>query len=1745
MVPALERASNPTNTLQRATNPTASDGTREPDTCRICRGEGDPSESLFHPCKCSGSIKYVHQDCLMEWLSHSQKKHCELCKTAFRFTKLYSPNMPQSLPFHVLIRHVVIHAAKNMATWIRFCLVFIVWLGLLPYTIRQVWRFLFWFSDGAWPSIHNAGSSNTTEAIEMAHEVGLATLLDNGTTSALPFRENPISPASSGTIVDRLLGLLMPVSHALNISGSDDIATSLFKSIYYGLRFQSTLTLEQLANTRSPSNYQTDVTSTPRNPSLLSDISFLQNLTKSSSLNQLIINIAEGHIITMLVLICFILIFLIREWVVQQQPGIDMGAAFNAEFAAPERPRNIPQQPPALLADTEVEEGHLIEPIPHPASPTTTGNQDLELSNEIIDNEIGDTRRPAAAKYDMKLESRISEQQLMAEYFLEIWRNADGNFDEVMSTIRADGRIEELRFWVDAMKNLENPTKTERHNQQFPTSDLILPLGDRTFSQILSHDSTGNRKLHTAEASNSSTSTSSTGSWADALGSQSLGEEIKFLHKDLNRDIKITEIPKEIANYKGKSRAQDYQETSRTQRRFLGLGRSESSETSNHETVSRPPIPRKPNSQAEKGSRPRSISDSPQLKGPSPLSTNNWSFPKVQSELDGDIIYALALKASNKTSGDTDKVVCFEENFGFSDFKNRISGVPSASKESNGQNIENLEQEIFQSEKRANLQISDSVESFKEVDSDTDLKEQNSDNEDFSSNPSLSNNSAAEAIVETIPQPEIPSPETRNPVVVRPAPPTLLGKIADFFWGGVGEERHLEDLAVNDGQAIHDFVARARFIPAAGQDALLDENALENQAAQVAADPGIDPNDFNDADAIEDAEDFEGIMELVGMRGPIFSLVQNALFSSFLLGLTIAIGVWAPYNMGRITLLLLANPGSTLKLPLRILFGCAAFMQDMALSIIGFSSLLLIRVVTLLCRLSSSYFSLDSSRIASHSVILTSTATNISSAAFQRIKEDAISNIIHITDSDMSVFSAACHQSLITIQNIFIDSSKFMGLSAVYIFTGNYNLTWANAVTVCKVLLHTGIENIKLLPSLLANPDLWMIGPYGERQTTPIDLELSVWNGTDRFFAILVGYTMLCTLGALYVRRGSPFSTGQVGRELEAAIVDLLNQAGGVLKVILIISIEMLAFPLYCGLLLDVALLPLFENTTILSRIVFTVKSPLTSIFVHWFVGTCYMFHFALFVSMCRKIMRKGVLYFIRDPDDPTFHPVRDVLERNVTTQLQKILFSAIVYGGLVIICLGGVVWGISFTFKDVLPLHWSSNEPVLEFPIDLLFYNFLMPLAVRFFKPSHGLRTLYDWWFRRCARMLRLTWFMFDERRKDEEGHLVRRTWKDFFCGSKGDALSMVHTDDQENIFEKNPQWNAYYRRDGRYVRAPASDQVRIPRGTSIFLEVDEMNNRLDGKPDENDGIHGRDSILSKQVYIPPWFRLRIFVFIISIWFFAAVTGVGVTIVPLVFGRIVFAKMIPMYVRENDIYAFSVGIYILGSALYCVLHLKNTIVSIRNALVGGTDPLEKAIRCVSFISSRLLRITWTYTAFLLVLPTLFTFLVEFYFIIPLHTYFAMGERHVVHFVQSWTLGLLYVKLTTRLILWYENSRPAQSLRAITRNGYLNPDARLATRSFILPCAIILSVALFSPFILAQLTIKALLQQNPEKHMLVYRYSYPICLCLCCIAVVAWVLMSWAKNWRLKIRDEVYLIGEQLHNFGDRKVASNLRPIET
>ncbi|XP_075334399.1 E3 ubiquitin-protein ligase MARCHF8 isoform X1 [Odontesthes bonariensis] len=53
------------------------------DFCRICHCEGDDESPLITPCHCTGSLRFVHQSCLQQWIKSSDTRCCELCKYEF------------------------------------------------------------------------------------------------------------------------------------------------------------------------------------------------------------------------------------------------------------------------------------------------------------------------------------------------------------------------------------------------------------------------------------------------------------------------------------------------------------------------------------------------------------------------------------------------------------------------------------------------------------------------------------------------------------------------------------------------------------------------------------------------------------------------------------------------------------------------------------------------------------------------------------------------------------------------------------------------------------------------------------------------------------------------------------------------------------------------------------------------------------------------------------------------------------------------------------------------------------------------------------------------------------------------------------------------------------------------------------------------------------------------------------------------------------------------------------------------------------------------------------------------------------------------------------------------------------------------------------------------------------------------------------------------------------------------------
>ncbi|XP_062964575.1 E3 ubiquitin-protein ligase MARCHF1 isoform X1 [Cynocephalus volans] len=62
---------------------TCEDGSDNLEVCRICHCEGDEESPLITPCRCTGTLRFVHQSCLHQWIKSSDTRCCELCKYDF------------------------------------------------------------------------------------------------------------------------------------------------------------------------------------------------------------------------------------------------------------------------------------------------------------------------------------------------------------------------------------------------------------------------------------------------------------------------------------------------------------------------------------------------------------------------------------------------------------------------------------------------------------------------------------------------------------------------------------------------------------------------------------------------------------------------------------------------------------------------------------------------------------------------------------------------------------------------------------------------------------------------------------------------------------------------------------------------------------------------------------------------------------------------------------------------------------------------------------------------------------------------------------------------------------------------------------------------------------------------------------------------------------------------------------------------------------------------------------------------------------------------------------------------------------------------------------------------------------------------------------------------------------------------------------------------------------------------------
>lgn len=410
----------------------------------------------------------------------------------------------------------------------------------------------------------------------------------------------------------------------------------------------------------------------------------------------------------------------------------------------------------------------------------------------------------------------------------------------------------------------------------------------------------------------------------------------------------------------------------------------------------------------------------------------------------------------------------------------------------------------------------------------------------------------------------------------------------------------------------------------------------------------------------------------------------------------------------------------------------------------------------------------------------------------------------------------------------------------------------------------------------------------------------------ERTTFLVVGYASIFFIICKFMNSMASGGKPLVGASRK--VYKVLFEVTTTAKVFLIFAIEMFFFPVYCGWLLDICIAPLFLDSFKSSEgqmlnILFTSSQPVLQthyirLFIFWALGTLYMLFFALFVGMVRsKILRPGVLFFIRSPDDPNTRLIHDALVKPLSLQMSRIFLSAKVYTCFIILGIGGITWGIrlflAYIYKVdniMLPLKYTSANTILVAAVDAA--------DIYFSKRTYTKFCLQYWKrvFDVSAHKLRLSHFILGRPVAQERGYVA---YRNLFVKIKGTAqpdYSRPVTYRDAQIIFKEQNVDALFVPDGSYVRAPDNDTISrkfikkmfvpVTKDDKLLREIEVNNPEEEFNSDSSDEEVVNDNTHT-IVYRPPYFKLRCFGLVFFVWLFSAFLIISVIFSSLIIGKL------------------------------------------------------------------------------------------------------------------------------------------------------------------------------------------------------------------------------------------------------------------
>uniref|UniRef100_A0A8C8ZG41 RING-type E3 ubiquitin transferase n=1 Tax=Prolemur simus TaxID=1328070 RepID=A0A8C8ZG41_PROSS len=457
-----------------------------------------------------------------------------------------------------------------------------------------------------------------------------------------------------------------------------------------------------------------------------------------------------------------------------------------------------------------------------------------------------------------------------------------------------------------------------------------------------------------------------------------------------------------------------------------------------------------------------------------------------------------------------------------------------------------------------------------------------------------------------------------------------------------------------------------------------------------------------------------------------------------------------------------------------------------------------------------------------------------------------------------------------------------------------------------------------------------------------------------------------------------------------------------VVKVSLLVVVEIGVFPLICGWWLDICSLEMFD-ATLKDRELSFQSAPGTTMFLHWLVGMVYVFYFASFILLLREVLRPGVLWFLRNLNDPDFNPVQEMIHLPIYRHLRRFILSVIVFGSIVLLMLWLPIRIIKSLLPHFLPYNVMlySDAPVSELSLELLLLQVVLPALL---EQGHTRQ-----WLKGLVRAWTVT-----------AGYLL-------------DLHSYLLGDQEENENSANQQVN-----NNQHAR---------------------NNNAI---PVVGEGLHAAHQAILQQggpVGFQPYrrplnFPLRIFLLIVFMCITLLIASLICLTLPVFAGRWLMSFWTGT-AKIHELYTAACGLYV------CWLSIRAVTVLVAWMPQGRRVIFQKVKEWSLMIMKTLI------VAVLLagVVPLLLGLLFELVIVAPLRV--PLDQTPLFYPWQDWALGVLHAKIIAAITLMGPQWWLKTVIEQVYANGIRNIDLHYIIRKLAAPVISVLLLSLCVPYVIA------------------------------------------------------------------------------